>query len=295
MMHEDWFVDALLQLTGERNWRIAAAKLAERELQQLDRRWRENLKPVPIFDIAMQHNISPLQRYTEYGPSARLIEENGFRVIEVNLSVNRGRRQFSVAHEIGHAIIGDASERGIHATDVRLEGFCDEFASRLILPDNLLVSWFQRHNGVISIGSIESGADELAVSILAFVKRLGESDLTDKAERAAIVSRFDVKRKRRTDFALRSFVVAVPSWGFVPNNRSLRSMEFDTGIRAFEELSNGNSHEIRCCEGSLRVQMRPGGKTFVLETNIEHKIYRPSDRPFLLSAFDWPQPPIPRA
>lgn len=73
-----------------------------------------------------------LYRVSLYGFS---FEENGRRIIAVNeLACGERRRRFTIAHELGHCLLGHVSGFGSTAHAAVLERAADSFAAELLAP-----------------------------------------------------------------------------------------------------------------------------------------------------------------
>lgn len=73
-----------------------------------------------------------LYRMSLYGFS---FEENGRRIIAVNeLACGERRRRFTIAHELGHCLLGHVSELGGAKPDAACERAADSFAAELLAP-----------------------------------------------------------------------------------------------------------------------------------------------------------------
>lgn len=62
------------------------------------------------------------------------------RILMVNTSANRGRARFSIAHELGHVLLGHRSGPGMSGLrDSWRESQADRFAAALLMPFSLLM------------------------------------------------------------------------------------------------------------------------------------------------------------
>lgn len=92
------------------------------------------IKTVNYSDLCEIYSRSrrELYRVSLYGFS---FEENGRQIIAVNeLACGERRRRFTIAHELGHCLLGHVSESGSAAHAAALERAADSFAADLLAP-----------------------------------------------------------------------------------------------------------------------------------------------------------------
>lgn len=119
--------------------------------------------PIPVDKVAVRLGLELLLMPLDPDMSGTLIKsDNGGSVIlAVNESHPRVRRRFTVAHEIGHFVLGHLSDdphidrefTSIHrnaissqATDPR-EIAANAFAASLLMPEEFLIKDFVRYGG----------------------------------------------------------------------------------------------------------------------------------------------------
>jgi tetratricopeptide (TPR) repeat protein len=92
--------------------------------------------PVQLEPIARSVGVEEI-RAVELGRNGELrIDEDALRIVH-SRDLGKERRRFTVAHEIGHAVL--ISRSGALVTDgPDLERFCDAFASALLIPESML-------------------------------------------------------------------------------------------------------------------------------------------------------------
>lgn len=93
--------------------------------------------PVPLSEICQYLNIELLFDTAMHGLGACYMTYLGRRLIIVNDSVSRGRVRFSVAHEIGHCVLGHVPiALNILTTQcqTREEVDANAFAAELLMP-----------------------------------------------------------------------------------------------------------------------------------------------------------------
>ncbi|MCE5200867.1 MAG: ImmA/IrrE family metallo-endopeptidase [Armatimonadota bacterium] len=112
----------------------------------------------------------------------------GVSVIGLNNYITQSRLRFTLAHEIGHHIIGQATGHK-YTVDVPrwMERLCDRFATELLMPADLVreqasdLGHPDRHD---KTGTLAARFD---VSISAMRYRLRELGLTSKTKTSAII------------------------------------------------------------------------------------------------------------
>lgn len=281
-MAEDWLSQTLLFLTGTADSKLAAERMAARELVGWGRH-------PSVFEIAERHNVLPLIREMAHGPSGSVGTLNGSYVISLNSNENEARRRFTLAHEIGHILIAEASGRQLHETSgIKAERLLDEFASRVLLPDYLLADWLSARRD-FSIKILEDGTKDLQVSMMVLVKRIGQTQLLDNVEKGIIVGSVAVSRRAKSEPALRVNQVACPSWGFLPMNRRFSSIGLQGAAEIFErQATTGVMNGL----AKIQVKRLPSYRWTALSTSLEYKIYRvrTTGERFMLLVIEWPRP-----
>src|SRR5690606_683483 len=132
--------------------------------------------------------------------SGMLVDRNGSSIIGVNASHHPNRRRFSIAHELGHALLHDdvsrqfvdsytvafrnaASSLGIDRHEVE----ANAFAAELLMPRNEIANYLQEHTlDAHDERQLDRMASRFGVSIQALSIRLAGlgydttgSDITD--------------------------------------------------------------------------------------------------------------------
>jgi len=91
------------------------------------------------------------------------------------------RRQFTIAHELGHWILGLICERKIGefkqppgVPRIKLETWCDSFATNLLMPESFVKDWLPPKERPIVIDAVLRAAGMFKVSEEAFFIRVWE-------------------------------------------------------------------------------------------------------------------------
>lgn len=93
--------------------------------------------PIPLQVICRCLNIELLFDTAMSGLGACFITHGGRKLIVVNDNASRGRVRFSVAHEIGHCVLGHAPialNMGESQRPTRREVAANVFAAELLMP-----------------------------------------------------------------------------------------------------------------------------------------------------------------
>ena len=159
----NWFFDSIMDLTGQKDARIAGQKIADEEINKLLklRGWKTFNGSVPILDFFSLHReIYPFFLYCELLDSKTQkggvdLFDNTWK-IKLRISEPVEEERFTVAHEVGHIIVRDhAKQQGcedfaLPRKDLPEENFCNAFARHFLLPDKIVVPLVKK---AYSIGS----------------------------------------------------------------------------------------------------------------------------------------------
>ena len=137
--------------------------------------------PVSLREVVSVLNLSLVERACEpFRSEAALVPLGEGRAIEVRGGADERRRRFTIAHEIGHFVLGHekvAPERGgeTNMAGRRLEREADLFAAELLMPEHL-----------VRQAALEDGADphrladRFEVSVQAMSVRLRRLGLAER-------------------------------------------------------------------------------------------------------------------
>jgi hypothetical protein len=143
-------------------------------------RWQANA-PVDVETLLGQFNATVDYADMEEEGSVQRAEDS--YVVRINRNVPVTRQRFTLAHELGHIVLGrliqsDSSwiryrwKRG-RPEPILEERFCDLFASRLLIPDQSLVDLSDWRT--VSLAHIAARAQQLNVSFSAMMGRVVEA------------------------------------------------------------------------------------------------------------------------
>ena len=111
-------------------------EMARKQIKKLGKNLRP---PIPVFEIARNHDFEIEEIELPDNISAKLYPELG--TISVNSRNSKTRQRFSVAHELGHHLLGHPNEESYYSdrAQIRLyDSEADEFAGELLVPRDLL-------------------------------------------------------------------------------------------------------------------------------------------------------------
>lgn len=148
-------------------------KLAEELAEWLrSRYWLGRGVPVNVAGIALQAGVDEICLVREPLTDGRLERTASRTVIYVNDRVDRGRQQFTIAHELGHLVLAEV--RGVsldkQCNDPKIEKFCNWFAQSLLLPAGWVRERYRQADR--GLGTVEDLARRTGTSPTASVSAL---------------------------------------------------------------------------------------------------------------------------
>jgi Zn-dependent peptidase ImmA (M78 family)/transcriptional regulator with XRE-family HTH domain len=167
----------------------------------------------PLRDLqAVAEGLGLLGFSFALGPDAgdaASVQVEDYGVAVINGSTDPGRRRFSLAHEFGHHLVGDAYEPAPRLGGSDSERMLNAFAAYLLMPRTAVLSIWKE----ISPQSVRRAAIAVAVrfsvSWTAACNQLRNLDLIDSRERELLVER-DFLRGELFEFGERFFVELDP-------------------------------------------------------------------------------------
>jgi Zn-dependent peptidase ImmA (M78 family)/DNA-binding XRE family transcriptional regulator len=148
----------------------------------------------PILDLAGQVERVGLFPYSlplgQASSDGSYAEVDGLGVAVINGDIDAGRRRFTLAHELGHHLFGDAYSVDWGADTSASERLLDAFAGHLLLPRTGVISRWQelREDYQLRQSAIIISAD-FRVSWTAALRYLREFDLITRDEQKLLDSR----------------------------------------------------------------------------------------------------------
>lgn len=136
-----------------------------------------NKFPINIVELAeklgikvIEKDLSSLKKGNIYGA---LLDTNGDKVIVIEESLSKEKKNFTIAHEIGHSVIHN-KDKDLYYKDKSLrntieETEADDFAAEVLLPESVVQKLWQIVESYSSIPSVERR--EFAIN--KFVKTFG--------------------------------------------------------------------------------------------------------------------------
>jgi hypothetical protein len=205
--------------------------------RELVRRVRPVAAPVPVEVYAADVGAKiRVEDDMEPGEDGCLVEVGGKRFILVNAAASPSRQRFTVCHEIGHIVLGLASERNgappwSYARRSPNEVCCDVFAAELLLPHQL----FKPRAEACSLGLL--AIDELAAAFGASTTATGTRfAATVGTPCAFVVSEQGVVRYASRSVGLRAANAWIPVRAAVPDGSVSRKARLGGACDGPEEV-----------------------------------------------------------
>jgi transcriptional regulator with XRE-family HTH domain len=107
--------------------------------------------PVPVLGLARLCGVLVVEHDFPDALSGILLEVDGGAIVGINENHHERRQRFSLAHELGHHLLGHAGRFHIDLSDTDPPGFdyrseraANEFAADLLMPRRLVTAWAER-------------------------------------------------------------------------------------------------------------------------------------------------------
>jgi Zn-dependent peptidase ImmA (M78 family)/transcriptional regulator with XRE-family HTH domain len=123
---------------------------------------------------------------TDAGDAAS-VEVDGLGVAVVNGTTDPGRRRYSLAHELGHHLVGDAYEPAARLTGTERESMLNAFAAYLLMPRPAVTGVWNEFSGASQRRAAIAVAARFSVSWTAACNHLKNLNLIDSRTREALV------------------------------------------------------------------------------------------------------------
>lgn len=118
---------------------------------------------------------------------AACVEVGGFGVAVINGRTDPGRRRFSLAHELGHHLVGDAYEPSPRLGASDGERMINAFAAHLLMPRSAVLGIWEELGGHSHRRAAIAIAARFSVSWTAACNQLVNLDLIDHREREQLI------------------------------------------------------------------------------------------------------------
>jgi Zn-dependent peptidase ImmA (M78 family)/DNA-binding XRE family transcriptional regulator len=160
----------------------------------------------PIYDLqAESEKLGFLAFSIALGPDAgdaAYVEVENLGVAVVNGTADPGRRRFSLAHEIGHHLVGDAYEPEPRLGAADTERMLNVFAAHFLMPRSAVQKTWNEFSGQPSRLAATAVAVRFRVSWTAACNQLRDLGLIDGRERDRLVAN-DLKKGEVFEFGER--------------------------------------------------------------------------------------------
>jgi Zn-dependent peptidase ImmA (M78 family) len=176
---QDWS-----RAAGERDPSIVMVRLAEALRQEYYQRNRKRVAlPVPVGKFAILRKIKEFRIRNINHTASLIMTRNGFACTLSEGETSGARKNFAIAHEIGHTMFFDISHwppsfliqpELMHSQEA--ERLCNIFAGALLIPEGSLTSIAQALSRRLAFDEIDRLSDEFAVSREVLIRRLRDSE-----------------------------------------------------------------------------------------------------------------------
>jgi Zn-dependent peptidase ImmA (M78 family)/DNA-binding XRE family transcriptional regulator len=129
---------------------------------------------------------------TDAGDAAS-VEVDELGVAVVNGTTDPGRRRYSLAHELGHHLVGDAYEPAARLSGTESESMLNAFAAYLLMPRPAVISVWNEFSDVSQRRAAIAVAARFSVSWTVACNQLKNLDLIDSRTRGALIENGLVK------------------------------------------------------------------------------------------------------
>jgi hypothetical protein len=232
-------VEVRTEATSSRYNRTTAKLFSERFLR--DARFEPAaIEAVPLRQFAGFLNLRVVETPTTLGPSGSLwhtqfdlFDEGEF---DIRVRDSSSRRRFTVAHEIAHRIVEVyGAQHSLDATYSRNEQIVDDVASRILLPDPLLLLAVDSGNQLeLGVNFIMRLHKKLGVSVSCFLKRINDLVAENRINlrNSALLAWPASSAKHNRDYAPRVVVSCLPRGWYIPANKRLLTL----GLKGMSQL-----------------------------------------------------------
>jgi Zn-dependent peptidase ImmA (M78 family)/transcriptional regulator with XRE-family HTH domain len=167
----------------------------------------------PLLDLqSVAESLGLLGFSLELGPDAgdaAYVEVGKFGVAVINGTMDPGRRRFSLAHELGHHLTGDAYEPSPRLGVSDTERMLNAFAAYLLMPRASVLSVWDEFSAQSARLAAIAVAVRFSVSWTAACNQLRNLDLIDSRERERLVAD-DLRRGELFEFGERFTIELEP-------------------------------------------------------------------------------------
>jgi Zn-dependent peptidase ImmA (M78 family)/DNA-binding XRE family transcriptional regulator len=205
--------DRRLLPSAERPVRNALASFEDAENLARSVRAEAGQPDGPLLDLqSVAENLGLLGFSLALGPDAgdaAYVEVGTFGVAVINGTTDPGRRRFSLAHELGHHLTGDAYEPSPRLGALDSERMFNAFAAHLLMPRSSVLSIWDEFAARSPRLAAIAVAVRFSVSWTAACNQLKNLDLIDSRERERLLAD-DLRRGELFEFGERFAVELDP-------------------------------------------------------------------------------------
>lgn len=157
------------------------------------------------------------------------------------------RRRYTLAHELGHALLAGVDRQGLNLDRRTEEDMCEAFARNVLMPPAELQRYFSDDGFPQSIAALQRFCRAFRVGIKAAVSALARHHTRDRTVALVVASRRP-HSTRSGAVALRVDVASTPRPAFAPYDKRLRSLGLIEMVRWMSDMDKAG------VEGSGREQ-----------------------------------------
>jgi hypothetical protein len=203
----------------------------------------QEIRPVPLRQIArnLGVEVEVRERNSQTRSAGALWEQEReqmglFGDFSADIAGTSKRSRFTLAHEIGHRLVDLYAPHAGSIHGKTLENLVDEIASRLLLPDSLLLNVLKREEmKTLPIKWIQQSHTLLGVSLTCLIKRLNNLCWEERVDitNCIFVVTPTVSAKSRTTYAPRIQALCIPKSIFIPVNKRVESLGMKSALATF--------------------------------------------------------------
>ncbi len=229
------------------------------------------------------------------------------------------RRQFVVAHELGHAIAWSLAAHPCSraafgsrvVTEYDCERFCNDFASEILVPNPVRrkISWPRTQlllrdtsqigglpgttapTSDLTFWHLRALAAAHGVSIRMMISVLHRHAMLGDASAGVAVMRVVPNRQTGREIGLRIWQASCPIWGFIPTNKRAKRLGFSAAGSIFDTIASFESahHREQLTVWEQQQQRQPRWCKRMLDTVCEYTaVDTNGEGRFIVATWQWP-------
>lgn len=174
-------------------WQIYRLDEIEDISNRIRKDWNLGLDPIEnLIDTLEQHSIKIFQIGFDKNFDACTFMQGGYPVIAVNASFSGDRQRFSIAHELGHIVLGVGNEELI-------EKAAHRFAGAFLLPKDAAFQELGEKRSSLSLDELYLVKHKYGISMQATVYRAKDLNIINENIFNQLFREFSVKGYRQVE------------------------------------------------------------------------------------------------